>query len=415
MRARRGAGVLAVALCALMLSGCFGPDREHPSSSSAAATGSADPAKAVAITEMVRTQMRDAHLKSVIARVSVGGKDIIREAFGESMTGVPATVDMHFRNGAVAIQYMATLLLELVDEKKLSLDDRLSTYLPDFPHAGEVTIGQLAQMTSGYPDYVLGNDAFVKAAYDDVYRAWTPEEQLALVKDKPLLYRPGTNWNYAHTDYVLLGLVLEKVTGMPLQRALQEKVLDPLHLTGTVASQTAEIPQPALHAFTSERRPYFGIPADQSFLEESTYWNPSWTLARGSVETSTIDDLHATAIAIGTGTLLSKASYAAMTSTALRGTTTALPGCATCGVMNEARTYGIGVWISGHWLLQNPLFSGYAATEAYLPSQKVAIAVAVTFDEGAFEPSGDYPNVASTLFRQIGALLAPDDAPPTGS
>lgn len=412
---RRGVGIVAAVLGVVLLAGCFGPPQQRPTTPAATAeSGSADPAKAATITQIVQTQMAQAHLKSVIIRVSVDGKDIIRQAFGESMTGVPATVDMHFRNGAVAIQYVAILLLRLVDEKKVSLDDKLSQYVPDAPYADEVTLGQLAQMTSGIPDYVLGNDAFTQASYDDVYRDWTPQEQLSYVAGQPLFYKPGTNWNYAHTNYVLLGLALEKITGMPLDRALKEQVLDPLHLTGTVASQTAEIPEPVLHAFTAERRPFFGIPADQPFLEESTYWNPSWTLARGSVETSTIDDLHATAIAVGTGALLSKESHAAMISPKLRGTTSALPGCPTCSAMDEAHTYGIGVWIAGNWLVQNPLFSGYAATEAYLPSQKIAIAVAVTFDEAAFGPSGDYPNTATTLFQQIGSYLAPDEAPPTG-
>lgn len=402
--------MIIAALCAIALAGCVGT---APAQSATSGTGrSADPRREAEITRLIRGAMAESHLKSVLVRVSVDGHDVIRQAFGDSMTGVPATVDMHFRNGAVAIQYVATLLLELVDEGRISLDDTVSRFLPDFPHADEVTVGQLAQMTSGYQDYVLGNDAFVAKTYADVFHAWTPEEQLALISDRPLLYTPGTNWDYAHTNYVLLGLVLEKVTGMPLDRAIEKKVLDPLHLAGTVASQTAQIPEPVLHAYSAERRGYLGIPADESFLEESTYWNPSWTLARGSVETSTIDDLHDTAIAIGTGRLLSRASYAAMTSTALRGRTTTLPGCATCGTMDETRTYGLGVWIAGHWLLQNPLFSGYAATEGYLPSKKIAIAVAVTFDEGAFQPSGDYPNAASTLFRAIGASLAPDDAPP---
>jgi CubicO group peptidase (beta-lactamase class C family) len=70
------------------------------------------------------------------------------------MTGVPATTDMHFRNGAVAISYVSTLLLQLVDEKKVSLDDKVSKWLPDIPYSDQVTLGQLAQMTSGYVDYV---------------------------------------------------------------------------------------------------------------------------------------------------------------------------------------------------------------------------------------------------------------------
>ena len=76
------------------------------------------------------------------------------------MTGVPATTGMHFRNGAVAISYVSTLLLKLVDENKVSLDDKLSTWLPEMPNADRVTLGQLAQMTSGYRDYVIGNPEF---------------------------------------------------------------------------------------------------------------------------------------------------------------------------------------------------------------------------------------------------------------
>ena len=99
--------------------------------------------------EIVRDYMEEAHLKAVILRVTVDGEEIVTAAEGESMTGVPATTDMHFRNGAVAISYVSTLLLQLVDEKKMRLDDKLSMYLPDLPHADEVTIQQLAQMTSG--------------------------------------------------------------------------------------------------------------------------------------------------------------------------------------------------------------------------------------------------------------------------
>ncbi len=362
---------------------------------------------------IVRDYMDEAHLKAVIVRVSVDGQDLVRTAIGESMTGVPATVDMHFRNGAVAISYVATLMLQLVDEGKISLDDKVSKYLPDLPHADEVTIHQLAQMTSGYRDFVLGNPDFQKIGYVDVYKAWTTEEQLALAVDKPLWYTPGTNWDYAHTNYVILGLVLEEVTGMPLERALQEKVLDPLGLDNTNASLTAEIPEPVLHAFTSERRGWFNIPADMSFYEESTYWNPSWTLSHGAIQTSNIDDLHDSAIAIGTGELLSSESYEAMTSTDLRGKTTAVEGCGSCIPLDEFQTYGLGLWITGNWYFQNPLFYGYAAVNAYLPSQKIAVAVSVTFEEAAFDADGDYSNSADALFREIGAYLAPDDAPPT--
>ena len=109
---------------------------------------------------IVRDTMAQAHLKAVIVRVTVDGKEVVTQAVGESMTGVPATTDMHFRNGAVAISYVSTLLLKLVDENKVSLDDKLSKWLPEVPHADRVTLGQLAQMTSGYVDYVIGNTEF---------------------------------------------------------------------------------------------------------------------------------------------------------------------------------------------------------------------------------------------------------------
>ncbi|MDV7355208.1 serine hydrolase domain-containing protein [Rhodococcus oxybenzonivorans] len=382
-------------------------------SASAAASGteSADPAQAAGVMTIVRDAMAQAHLRAVIVRVTVDGKEIVTEAVGESMTGVPATTDMHFRNGAVAISYVSTLLLQLVDEKKVSLDDKVSTWLPDIPHTDRVTLRQLAQMTSGYVDYVLGNTDFDKAIYADPFRNWTPEELLAYATSKPLLYEPGTNWNYAHTNYVILGLALEKITGQPMTTLMQDKVLGPLGLDNTTDPGTAAITEPVLHAFSSERREALQIPSGTSFYEESTFWNPSWTITHGAIQTSNIYDLHDTAIAIGTGKLLSRESYEAMISTDLRGKTTTLPGCPTCFPQSDDYTYGLGQPIVGNWLMQNPLFSGYAAAEAYLLSKKIAIAVAVTYDQAAFDDTGAYKNEADILFRKIGAYLAPDDAP----
>ena len=78
------------------------------------------------VTDIVRKAMDDYKLKAVIYRVTIDGKNVMTDAFGESMTGVPATPDMHFRNGSVAESYIANLLLQLVEEKKVSLDDKIS-------------------------------------------------------------------------------------------------------------------------------------------------------------------------------------------------------------------------------------------------------------------------------------------------
>ena len=373
---------------------------------------SADAAKADAVMRIVRDTMAQAHLRAVIVRVTVDGKETITQAIGDSMTGVPATTDMRFRNGAVAISYVATLLLRLVDEKKISLDDKLSKWLPGFENSDRVTLGQLAHMTAGYPDYVLGNDTFTTQFYADPFRQWTTQDILDQISSRPLLYEPGSNWNYAHTDYVLLGLALEKATGQDMPTLLAGKVLGPLGLKNTIGSDTAEIPGPTLHAFTSERRQAVKIPTGTPFYEESTYWNPSWTITHGAIKTTNIYDMQATAVGVGSGTLLSADSYQKMVSTDLRGKTHPQPGCPTCFTQNDGYTYGLGIVISGHWLLQNPQLAGYAAVEAYLPGQKIAIAVAVTYAPEAFDAEGNYSNEADALFRRLGAELAPNDPPP---
>jgi CubicO group peptidase (beta-lactamase class C family) len=399
---------LLVALCVLVLiSGCA--PGALPTQSP---TSTTENAKADAVMRIVRDTMAQAHLKAVIVRVTVDGKEVVTQAVGESMTGVPATTGMHFRNGAVAISYVSTLLLKLVDEKKVSLDDKLSKWLPEIPNAERVTLGQLAQMTSGYVDYVIGNTAMNDALYANPFRRWTVHDILSYATSQPLLYEPGTNWNYAHTNYVLLGLALEKASGQDMSKLLTDKVLRPLGLTNTVNSLTPEIPSPVLHAFSSERRAALKIPAGTPFYEESTFWDPSWTITHGAIQTTNIYDMEATAVGIGSGKLLTADSYKKMVSTELRGKTHKQPGCTTCDAMNNIYTYGLGLVISGNWLLQNPLMSGYAALEAYLPSQKIAIAVAATYAPEAFDDQGDYRNEADTLFRRIGAELAPDDAPP---
>jgi CubicO group peptidase (beta-lactamase class C family) len=380
---------------------------------------SADPAQAAAVDKVVQEAIKARHLRAVIVRVTVDGKEIITKAYGESMTGVPATTDMHFRNGAVAISYVSTLLLMLVDEKKVSLDDKASTWVPEIQHSDEVTLGQLAQMTSGYTDYVIGNEQVDAMLYADPFRQWTPEELLNTVTSKPLLYPPGTNWNYAHTNYLILGLALEGLTGKKMSDLMQEKVLGPLGLTNTTdpGPGTPAIPEPALHAFTSERRSQLGIPAGTPFYEESTYWNPSWTITRGAIQTSNIFDVNETAVAIGTGKLLSQESYQRMISTDLRGKTTTLPGCVTCFPQSEDYSYGLGIVTTGNWLMQDPLFSGEAGAFAYLPSKKVAIALALTFAEDAFAPDGSYnsevgSNAADPVWREIATVVAPEDPPP---
>lgn len=354
--------------------------------------------------------MKADHLNAAIFRVTVDGKPVVTGAFGTSMTGVPATTAMHFRNGSVAFSYLTTLLMKFVDEHKISLNDKVARWLPTLPEANQVTVKMLADMTSGYPDYVT-DPKFIAEFYQNPFHQFTNAELLAIAFSQPVSFRPGTNWGYAHTNMVILGQILQMTGGTPLAILLRQNVLGPLGLTNTVASPTAAIPDPVLHAYSSERRDALGIPPATPFYEESTYWNPGWTTPAGAAETTNIYDMTATAQGIGSGALLSKSSYQAQTGPNLLGFGHAQSGCA-CAKQTNSYNFGLGIVRTGSWLVETPSFGGYAAAEAYLPSEKIAIAVAITFAPQAFDAHGNWSNSSDPIFRAIGAYLAPNDPPP---
>jgi CubicO group peptidase (beta-lactamase class C family) len=367
---------------------------------------------ASAIADVVKNAMAAGHLRSVIVKVTRGDQVVTRQAFGTSMDGVPATTDMHFPNGAVAFAYLGTLLTRFVDEHKVGLDDTIDRWMPNLPEAGQVTLKMLANQTSGYPDYE-SDPAWLAAWSANPFHIWTFQERLAYAFARPVLFTPGTNWSYAHTNFMLLGELLAKIGGKPLNTLLREKVLDPMGLRDTVETQTSQVPGPVLHFFDSERRVALGIPPTTPFYEESTFWNSQWGTPIGANETTTIDDLVTTAVKVGTGALLSRSSYDAMTGPHLLGFGHRDRRCApACFTQVVGYNFGLGVVRSGSWILQNPKLDGISAAEAYLPSQHLAIAVAVTYLPAAFDAQGNYPNAADSLFRSIGAVVAPNDPPP---
>ena len=376
-----------------------------------ATAGHAD-TKRESIDRIVREAKKDGHLRAVIVRVTKGDKVVTSQAYGTSLDGVRATTRMRFRNGAVAFAYVSTLLLKYVDQGKVSLDDTIDEWLPGLPNADRVTLKMLANQTSGYPDYERDTD-WVLAFEQNPFREWTYKERLKVAFSKPVLFEPGTNWSYSHTNFMLLGRILAKVGDAPLATLLKREVLKPMGLKSTMANQSSEIPAPVLHAFSSERRGYLGLPPSTRFYEETTHWNTAWGTPVGATQTTDIVDLARSARAVGTGKLLSKKSYNAMTKSRLIGFGQRQDNCApSCFTQVVGYNYGLGIVRSGAWMLQNPLLSGYAATMAYLPKKDVAIAVSVTFGEKAFDAEGNYPNASDGIFREIGALMAPKDAPP---
>lgn len=215
------------------------------------------------VLDIARQAKTEFDLNSVILRVTEDGREVVTGALGESMTGVPAEPDMHFRAGSVAIAYLGTVLAQLADEGQVSLDDPVSRWLPDLPHADRITLRMLGASTSGLHDYVTDPD-FLAALEAAPFRQWTPQELVGYSTSHPLWYEPGTNWSYSHANFVLLGAALEKITGTRLDKLLEQRVMDPLGLRDTRNSYTPDIPTPVLHAFTAERGRY----------EESTFWNP---------------------------------------------------------------------------------------------------------------------------------------------
>ncbi len=350
------------------------------------------------------------HLKSLIVQVRAGGKNVYTGALGDSMTGVPATPAMHFRNGAMAFTYMSTMLLELVDRKRVRLEDKLSKFFPELPAAGRITLKNLANMTSGYADYVYQPE-ILRGTSLDPFRQWTPEQMIRIGTSKPMMFAPGTNWGYSHTNYVILGRVLEKVTGMPLDRAMRTYILLPMGLRQTQSFSTARIPEPVLHTFTSERRADLGIERQVPFYEESTFWNPSWTTAAGAVQTTDITDMNTSMEAVGTGRVLSRHSFAAQIGPNLVGFGHHDPKCPVCRRNSTSFNFGLGVVNIGPWITQTKNFAGAGATVGYLPSKRLAIAVATTLEPGAFDDKGNYATPSIAIFSSLANALAPSTLP----
>ncbi len=220
-----------------------------------------------------------------------------------------------------------------------------------------------------------------------------------MATDDPLLYEPGTNWSYSHANFVVLGEALAAITGKPVEELIRERIVEPLGMEGTASYQTAVIPEPVLHAYDAERGTY----------EESTFWNPSWTLAKGAVMVTDICDLATSARAIGRGELVSRESHEEQVGPSVVGLGQPTDKCpeTVCRKQLPNAHFGIGVVALEGWVMQTPLFYGFGGTQAYLPEEDLAIAAEATIDEDA---DGSV-NGGQKVFEEIAAELTPDHPP----
>ena len=188
----------------------------------------ADAAYSGKLDETISTALKSSGAPSVSVAVVENGRIVYAKAFGmaDIAAGKAATADTRYAIGSISKQFTAAALLLMQEQGKLSLDDKVSKYVPGLTRAGEVTIRQLLSHTSGYEDY---------APQDYIIPEWTrpitPEAIMDTWAMKPLNFDPGTRWQYSNTNFVIAGRVLEKVSGQRLLDFLGAKIFKPLDIT----------------------------------------------------------------------------------------------------------------------------------------------------------------------------------------
>ncbi len=337
------------------------------------------------VVSIARSVMAEQHLEGMILRVDRGDHHVVTAALGQSMTGVPATRNMRFRMGSETIPYLTTILLQLQQEGRLSLDDPLSRYLPDsgVPNADQVTLRMLGHAISGYPDWIQGNPTFADILLANPFRLWNDQELLDYAFAQPLICDPGACFHYAHTNFLLLGQVVTAVTGKPFTTLVRQRIFRPLRLRHTTITRTAWMPAPALHAYGTDRGPY----------EDTSSWSPSWGLGRGQLMVSTIGDVNRSARWILGARLISRASERELVQRPAV-IKTPVPGL----------SYGLGVLLAGDWRIQNPYVNNYGGVMAYLPQGRLAISIVATKGPRA---DFDGSNPSETVLSRLADALAP--------
>lgn len=370
------AGVLAIGVC----SSDSAAIAATPLVSCAPVSEGQDATTAAMSSILSSTKKRD-NLSAVIFGAERNGRPILRTALGTSTTGVPATTSMHFRIGFVGWQYLTDVLLLMADRKQIALTDTVSKWFPAYPHADLATIRMLAASSAGFGDYVTP-PAFGKEIYADTLRIWTADDLIARSLppyQKPAFIDPGKNWAYSHTDFVMLGAILERVGGKAYASLLQELILGPLALHDTRLQFDASPQLPVLHTL------------DDETFKDTTFWNPSWV--SWAAMTSNVCDLGIWNRAFGTGSLLSPASKSQATA----------PVNVGLGP-NTANTYfGLGTLVNTPWIVTKAAYWGMYTSTAYDPTTRISLEVTVSLNQGAAPK-----NPSAEILSAMSKLLTPD-------
>ncbi|GAB4030804.1 serine hydrolase [Spirosoma gilvum] len=164
--------------------------------------------------------------------VAKQGSVLLKKGYGwrNASSQIPNDSTSIYQLGSITKTFTAAAILQLQEEKKLSVTDKVSQYLPDYPNGDQITIEQLFAHTSGIYDYkgiLYSKDSL------EFTRPVTKERVLSTFKDKPLQNKPGKEVNYTNSGYFLLGLIIEKVTQQPFETVIRKRFIEPIHLTRT--------------------------------------------------------------------------------------------------------------------------------------------------------------------------------------
>ena len=314
----------------------------------------------------------------------------------------PATLEDHVRIGSNTKTMTGTVILQLVEEGQLGLDDPVSTYRPDTPNGDQISIAQLLSMRSGLSNY--SESLELNRALDDTpTRVWSPDELLAIAFQQPPLFAPGARYFYSNTNYILLGVIIEQLTGDSASAAFQERIFGPLGLTETelpvLSSNAIPLPHPQGYMFGTN----VGTIASQTLPEEQqalaaaglllptdvTDENPSWGWTAGS-GISTTGDLVQYVQALVAGGLLSSTMQAQRLGS-IQPTNPADPG---------GTGYGLGLAKLGPMYGHTGELPGYNSFMGYDPQRDLTI---VTWTSLAAAPDGRAPatELAKAIIGQL--------------
>ncbi|HET7622545.1 MAG TPA: serine hydrolase domain-containing protein [Gemmatimonadaceae bacterium] len=236
-----------------------------------------------------------------IAVIRAGRDTLVYEGYGKSdlENGVAATPATVYRIGSITKQFTAAAVMRLVEKGSVHLGDSIGMYLPDLPKAWRpVKVRQLLNHTSGIPSYTDLGESWAKRWGEHM----SPDTLVALTGNKPMDFPPGTGWRYDNTGYVVLGMLLEKVTGKPYAEYLDSTLFQPLGLTHTLYCDRAPlVPHRAR-----------GYQRDDGKFTNAPYIDMSQPYAAGAL-CSTVGDLARWNRLLATGKVVSPASYARMT------------------------------------------------------------------------------------------------------